>query len=204
MRNFLILFFALLSATTLENAWPQNNLSAVDILDNKQKDVSQPDKIISQDSASDDKPVIQEKENPAKAEQDLEKIRAYHELFNSRQKELELIKLDLEKSNLLLKKKEAEKELYQIEKILPQGKKEEFSVSFHDAKELLIDASDIKIQFLLISGDLKESQISLKGTAYFFKEGDTVASKLTAEKIEPSGVTFRQQDGSILKLNFIS
>jgi len=88
--------------------------------------------------------------------------------------------------------------------MLPQGKKEEFSASFQDTKEPLIDASDIKIQFLLISGDLKESQISLKGTAYFFQEGDTVASKLTAEKIEPSGVTFRQQDGSILKLNFIS
>jgi hypothetical protein len=203
MRNFLIIFFLLFFALDFESAWPQNNLSAVDVLDNKTKDNSRPDKTAIQDLANEDKQVIQE-EGPVEAESDLGKIRAYHELFNNRQKELELIKLDLEKSNLLLKKKEAEKELYQIEKMLPQGKKEEFSASFQDAKEPLVDASEIKIQLLLISGDLKEGQVSLKGNIYFFKEGDVIASKLTAEKIEPSGVTFRQRDGSILKLNFIS
>ncbi|MFA5346006.1 MAG: hypothetical protein WC315_07025 [Candidatus Omnitrophota bacterium] len=204
MRNSLIISLTFLSALIFGNAWTQNNLSAVDVLDTKQKDVSQPDKPVSQELAGGDKPLTQEKQITADNEQGMEKIRAYHELFNNRQKELELIKLDLEKSSLLLKKKEAEKELYQIEKMLPQGKKEEFSGSFQDAKEPRIDPSDIKIQFLLISEDLKESQIRLKGTVYFFQEGDTVASKLTAEKIEPSGVTFRQQDGSILKLNFIS
>ncbi len=204
MRNFLILSLTLLSMLIFGNAQAQNNLSAVDVLDNQQKDTGQPGNTSPQDLTSEDKPVIQDKEGPAQAEQDLEKIRAYHELLNSRQKELELIKLDLEKSSLLLKKKEAEKELYQIEKMLPQAKKEEFSASFHDAKEPLIDASDIKIQLLLISADSKKGQISLKGNTYFFKEGDVIASKLTAEKIDSSGVTFKQQDGSVLKVNFIN
>ncbi len=204
MRNFLIISLAFLSTLIFASAYAQNNLSAVDVLDEKQKEVSQPDKPVPQERASDDKPLTQEKQIPADNEADMEKIRAYHELFNSRQKELELIKLELEKSSLLLKKKEAEKELYQIEKMLPQGRKEEFSSSFQAGKDPLVDVSDIKIQFLLISGDLKEGQISLKGAVYFFKEGDTVASKLTAEKIEPSGVTFKQQDGSVLKLNFVN
>ena len=123
-----------------------------------------------QEQAIDDTLLTQEKQLPASSEGEMEKIRAYHELFNSRQKELELIKLELEKSSLLLKKKETEKELYQIEKMLPQGRKEEFSSSFQAGKDPLVDASDIKLQFLLISGDLKEGQISLKGNIYFFKE----------------------------------
>jgi len=203
MRNFLILSLVFFSTMIFGNAQAQNNLSAVDVLDKKQEETSQPDKPLPQEKAMDDTLLAQEKQIPAESE-DMEKIRAYHELFNRRQKELELIKLELEKSSLLLKKKEAEKELYQIEKMLPQGKKEDFSASFQDTKESLVDISEIKIQLLLISGDLKEGQISLKGNTYFFKEGDTIASKLTAEKIEPSGVTFKQQDGSILKLNFIN
>jgi len=202
MRTFLILSLIFLSMFIFGRTYAQNNLSAVDVLDKKQKEINQPDKPVSQGQAIDGASLTQEKQIPVSSEEDMEKIRAYHELFNNRQKELELIKLELEKSSLLLKKKEAEKELYQIEKMLPQGKKEDFSASFQNAKEPLVDVSEIKIQLLLISNDLKESQISLKGNTYFFKEGDVIASKLTAEKIEPSGVTFKQQDGSILKLNF--
>ncbi len=204
MRNFLIISLAFLSTLIFASAYAQNNLSAVDVLDEKQKEVSQPDKPVHEEQAIDDTPLTQEKQLPASSEGEMEKIRAYHELFNSRQKELELIKLELEKSSLLLKKKEAEKELYQIEKMLPQGRKEEFSSSFQAGKDPLVDASDIKLQFLLISGDLRMSQISLKGNIYFFKEGDVIASKLTAEKIDAFGVAFKQQDGSILKLNFVN
>lgn len=204
MRIFLIISLAFLSTLIFASAYAQNNLSAVDVLDEKQKEVSQPDKPVPQEQAIDDTPLTQEKQLPASSEGEMEKIRAYHELFNSRQKELELIKLELEKSSLLLKKKEAEKELYQIEKMLPQGRKEEFSSSFQAGEDPLVDASDIKLQFLLISGDLKEGQISLKGNIYFFKEGDVIASKLTAEKIDAFGVTFKQQDGSVLKLNFVN
>ena len=76
--------------------------------------------------------------------------------------------------------------------------------STQGVKDSLVDASDIKIQLLLIADDLKEGQVILKNAPYSFKEGDTIALKLTAEKIESSGVTFKQPDGSILKLNFIN
>ncbi|MGD0336321.1 MAG: hypothetical protein ABSB18_04400, partial [Candidatus Omnitrophota bacterium] len=108
---------------------------------------------------------------------------------------------------LMLKKRQAEKEIYEIDKVLPQGKAEVSSLpgsSGQGAKESLVDASDIKIQLLVIADNLKEGQVSLKGTPYSFKEGDFVASKLTVEKIESSGVTFKQPDGSLLKLNFVN
>jgi len=57
---------------------------------------------------------------------------------------------------------------------------------------------------LLIADNLREGQISLKGSPYVFKEGDSIASKLTVAQIEPTGITFKQVDGSTLKLNFIN
>lgn len=201
MRKFLVIFLAFISIVTFRNGWCEDNLLAVDVIDNKQKASGQLDKTLSE-GENISAQVIQEEQKPVDAE--LEKIKAYHDLFDNKQKELELIRLDLEKSNLLLKKKEAEKEIYQIEKALPQGKKEELSASLQGVKEPLIDSSDIKIQLLLITDDLKEAQLNLKGSTFSFKEGDIIASRLTAEKIDSSGVIFKQQDGSILKLNFIN
>jgi hypothetical protein len=204
MRRLLIalLFFA--SLVSIRNAWCQDNLLAVDI-DSKQQALAQENKIPAQDENVDKSEAPVEEVMPLDdSEQDLKEIKAYREVLEHKQKELEIIRLDLEKSNLLLKKKEAEKEIYQIEKTLPQGKKEEISGFIEGVKEPLLDLSDIKIQLLLISDDLKEAQVSLKGVNYSFKEGDTIASRLTAEKIDATGVVFTQQDGSILKLNFLN
>jgi hypothetical protein len=202
MRRLLIVVSIFVSIAAFRYAWCADNLLAVDVIDNKQKASPQPEKTLSQQESASTAQGISEQEQPADPE--LEKIKAYHELFDNKQKELELIRLDLEKSNLLLKKKEAEKEIYQIEKVLPQGKKEEVPGFAQGMKEPLVDASDIKIQLLLISDDLKEAQASLKGVNYSFKQGDIIASRLTAEKIDSTGVIFKQQDGSILKLNFIN
>jgi len=200
MRKLLVILLALVSIAMFGNGWCEDNLLAVDVIENKQEPIEQPEGTFSQDESIRSAQSIAE-EQPADPE--LEKIRAYHELFDNKQKELEIIRLDLEKSNLLLKKKEAEKEIYRIEKTLPRGKKEELSF-IQGVKEPLVDPSDIKIQLLLISDDLKEAQVSLKGSTYVFREGDTIASRLSTEKIDSSGVLFKQQDGSALKLNFVN
>lgn len=206
MRRLLIVISIFVSIAAFRYAWCEDNLLAVDVIADKQKALEPAEKTVQdENSGKPQEPVIKDQAKPADDfDQDLARIKAYHELFDNKQKELELIRLDLEKSNLLLKKKEAEKEIYQIEKVLPQGKKEEVSGFAQGIKEPLVDASDIKIQLLLISDDLKEAQASLKGVNYSFKEGDIIASRLTAEKIDPAGVIFKQQDGSILKLNFIN
>ena len=107
----------------------------------------------------------------------------------------------------MLKKRQTEKEIYEIDQAIPQGKAEMSSIPdslTQGAKEPLVDTSDIKIQLLVIADNLKEGQLSLKGLPYSFKEGDSIASKLTVEQIESSGVTFKQPDGSNFKLNFIN
>ena len=58
---------------------------------------------------------------PDDSDKELEKMRSHRKHIENKQKELDLIKLDLEKDSLLLKEKEAQKEIYQIDKILPQG-----------------------------------------------------------------------------------
>ena len=208
MRKLLCLLLFFVFMVGFKYVYCQDNLLAVDIIDNKQKVLSQENKPLAKDENSSKVEVPSEEVKPLDDfEGGLEKIKAYREVLENKQKELEVIKLDLEKSDLMLKKRQAEKEIYEIDKSLPQSKAEVSSMpgSFiQGAKESLVDTSDIKIQLLVIADNLKEGQISLKGSPYSFKEGDSIASKLTVEQIEPSGVTFKQPDGSNFKLNFIN
>ena len=208
MRRLLVLFLFVTALVGFKYAYCEDNILAVDVVNNKQKVLTQENKPLTNDENSVKAEAPVEEAKPLDdSEQDFEKIKAYREALENKQNELEVIKLDLEKSDLMLKKRQAEKEIFEIDKSLPQGKTEVSSLpgsSSQGVKDSLVDASDIKIQLLLIAGDLKEGQVILKNAPYSFKEGDTIASKLTAEKIESSGVTFKQPDGSILKLNFIN
>ena len=208
MRRLLVLFLFVTALAGFKCAYCEDNILAVDVVNNKQKVLTQENKPLTNDENSVKAEAPVEEAKPLDdSEQDFEKIKAYREALENKQNELEVIKLDLEKSDLMLKKRQAEKEIFEIDKSLPQGKAEVSSLpgsSTQGVKDSLVDASDIKIQLLLIAGDLKEGQVILKNAPYSFKEGDTIASKLTAEKIESSGVTFKQPDGSILKLNFIN
>jgi len=208
MRRLLILFLFVTALAGFKYAYCEDNILAVDVVNNKQKVLTQENKPLAKDENSVKAEAPVEEVKPLDdSEQEFEKIKAYREALENKQNELEVIKLDLEKSDLMLKKRQAEKEIFEIDKSLPQGKTEVSSLlgsSSQGVKDFLVDASDIKIQLLLIAGDLKEGQVILKNAPYSFKEGDTIVSKLTAEKIESSGVTFKQPDGSILKLNFIN
>jgi len=208
MRRNLFLFLFVIALAGFKHAYCQDNLLAVPVVDNKQKALTPESKPpVKAENADKAEVPAEEAGLLDNSEQEFEKIKAYREVLENKQKELEVIKLDLEKSDLILKKRQAEKEIFEIDKSLPQGKAEVSSLpgsSAQGAKDSLVDTSDIKIQLLLIADDLKEGQVSLKGAPYSFKEGDSVASKLTAEKIESSGVTFKQPDGRIFKLNFIN
>ena len=208
MRRLLVLFLFVTALAGFKCAYCEDNILAVDVVNNKQKALTQENKPPAKDENSVKAEALAEEAKPLDdSEQDFKKIKAYREALENKQNELEVIKLDLEKSDLMLKKRQAEKEIFEIDKSLPQGKAEVSSLpgsSAQGVKDSLVDASDIKIQLLLITDDLKEGQVILKNAPYSFKEGDTIASKLTAEKIESSGVTFKQPDGSILKLNFIN
>jgi len=208
MRRTLFLLLFVIFAFGFKYVYCEDNLLAVDVIDNKQKVLTQENKLPLKDENSVKAEAPVEEAKPLDdSEQEFEKIKAYREVLENKQKELEVIKLDLEKSDIMLKKRQAEKEIYEIDKSIPQGKTEVSSLpgsSAQAAKDSLLDTSDMKIQLLVIADNLKEGRVSLKGAPYSFKEGDTVASKLTADKIEPSGVTFKQPDGSIFKLNFIN
>jgi len=203
---FLLLFVAALAG--FKFGYCQDNLSAIDKIDNKSKTQNQENKALAKEPDVPKAEALPQEPNPADepGDQDLENMRAYREVLENKQKELEVIKLDLEKSDLLLKKRQAEKEIFEIDKALPQGKSDVSSVSGglnQGEKVSLVDPSDIKLQLLMIADNLKEGQISIKNSPYVFKEGDSIASKLTVERIEPTGVTFKQVDGNTFKLNFV-
>jgi len=209
MKKLLFMLVFVMAVTGFKRGYCQDNILAVDKIDNKAKAQTQEDKTVLKEQNPVQAEVALEETKPADdtGEQDLENIRAYREILENKQKELEVIKLDLEKSDLMLKKRQAEKEIFEIDKALPQGKSDVSSLSgglTQGTKAPLVDASDIKIQLLVIADNLKEGQISLKGSPYVFKEGDSIASKLTVEQIEPTGITFKQVDGSSFKLNFIN
>jgi len=207
MKKILFLLLVM-SAAGFKYAYCQDNLLAVDKIDNGLRSQTQEDKTIPQALTPGKAEALAEEAEPADdSEESFEKIRAYREALENKQKELEVIRLDLEKSGLLLKKKQAEKEIFEIDKVLPQIKTDAASgvdPLVPAVKEPLLDAADVKILLLVIADSLRKGRISLKGVPYSFKEGDSIAAKLTVEGIEPSGVAFRQVDGSILKLNFIN
>jgi len=123
MRRLLIalLFFA--SLVSIRSAWYQDNLLAVDI-DNKQQVLAQENKTAQDENVDKAEAPVEEVMPPDDSEGDLKEIKAYREVLENKQKELEVIKLDLEKSNLILKKRQTEKEIYEINKALPQGEPE--------------------------------------------------------------------------------
>ncbi len=209
MKRILFLSVLVAAAIGLKFGYCQDNLLAVDKIDTKTKVQAQENETLPKEDNPVKAEADLEKARPADdtGEQELENIRAYREVLENKQKELEVIKLDLEKSDLLLKKRQAEKEIFEIDKALPQGKGDVSSVPgglTQSVKAPLVDPADIKIQLLVIADNLKEGQVSLKNSPYVFREGDSIASKLTVEQIEPTGVTFKQVDGSSFKLNFMN
>lgn len=208
MKKLLVasLFFMLCLAVGY--AYCEDNLLAVDVVSQKQEDKAEENMALPKEetSAKSAQPPLEEQSEDVDSQESVKRLKAYRELIDNKQKELEVIKLDLEKSSVLLKKKEAEKQIHEIEKVLPQEKKEVFAGSplLPEAKPIPVEASEVKILLLLITDDLKEGIMTLKGATYGFREGDCIASKLTAERIEAGSVSFRQLDGTALKLNFIN
>ena len=181
MKRLLFILVFVMAVAGAKFVYCQDNLLAVDKIDNKAKVQVQEDKILPKEQSPTGAEAALEEAKPAddSSEQDLENIRAYREVLENKQKELEVIKLDLEKSDLTLKKRQAEKEIFEIDKALPQGKGDVSSVSgglTQGEKISLVDPSDIKLQLLVIADNLKEGQISLKNSPYVFKEGDSIAS----------------------------
>ena len=207
MKRILLVTLLLVSCLPLyKYAYSEDNLLALDTGFDKNKAVV-PDKTIQKDETSDKTIKSEDQAAPDDSDKELEKMRSYRELIQGKEKELDLIKLDLEKDNILLKERQAQKEISQIDKAFPGNAKKGVSSGGKDIgeglKEESIDPSDIKIQLLLVTDDLKEGQISFKNTLYNFKEGDTIASKLRVEKIEAQGITLREPDSTVLKLNFM-
>ena len=122
MKRLLFLLVFVIAVTGLKCGYCQDNLLAVDKIDNKTKVQVQEDKTLPKEQNPVQAGAALEEVKPADdtGEQDLENIRAYREVLENKQKDLEVIKLDLEKSDLMLKKRQAEKEIFEIGN-LPDG-----------------------------------------------------------------------------------
>lgn len=132
-------------------------------------------------------------------------MKIYHDLVDGKQKEIDLIKLDLEKKELLLKKKEAEQKISDINKSLPQeasGISETLVMHPESLPAEGITAGDIKINLLILSQGGEEAIITVKGSPQTIFEGKEVGGMFTVETITNDGVMFKQTDGSVFKVNF--
>lgn len=208
MRKLRVMLIIFLITAAFKHAYCQDNVLAIDTIKPKEITVEKQDNLEPKQEAVDKNARLSAQETPADDDsQDyLKKIKAYREFIDNKQRELEFIRLDLEKNNLLLKKKEAQKQIYEIEKTLPEGKKEESmeNVSLHRTNRPALDISGMKILLLVISGGLKEAVISLKSGAYSFQQGDEIEQGLFLENIDSNSVTLKKPDGLLFKLNFIN
>lgn len=208
MKRLLILTLIFFFAAAINAARPDDdNLLALDLAAQKKEDPVRDDQAADVRDAQEKAAPVVSGEGPGQegeCDGDLKKIRAFREFINEKRRDLELMELDLEKNGLLLKEKEIQKQIYEIDKALPQAKKDEsqrglFAGGFNPPP---VDSEDIKITMLIIAGGRKEGILTLKGASYKFREGDSIASKLTVSEITRDAVIFRQLDGTELKLNF--
>lgn len=197
MKKLITIIFVVI-ALSGNFAFSEDNVLAVDQVKPKQELKIEADKAVPKEEPN----KVIENLIVDESDKELKKIKEYREFVDSKEKELEVIKLDLEKNTLLLKQKEAQKQIYDIDKALPQSRKEDLmeSSSMSELKQSSVDSSDIKILLLFLSEGRKEGIISLKGMPYSFEEGEVIASRLTVEKIHPDGITFKQLDGTVFKL----
>ena len=101
MKRILLVALLLVSCLPLyKYAYSEDNLLSLDTGFDKKKAVA-PDKIIQKDETTDK--VIKTEDEIASDDSDkeLEKMRSYRTLIQGKEKELDLIKLDLDKVNLL-------------------------------------------------------------------------------------------------------
>lgn len=136
----------------------------------------------------------------------VEDMKTYHDILDNKQKEIDIIKLDLEKQKLLLEKKEAQKKIQDISAGLPAGEKmENASMLIKQKAELIkqVGEEDIKILLLALADNLKEAIVSAGGRQSTVYEGTKIAEGIAVESINKTGVVFKRGNGDIFIRNFI-
>ena len=199
----------------------EDNLSILGAFGKKSKDKTEPVKQAGE--AENSPPQIQEVKKEAQAKEAGEKtfqedkmddtdrrvedMKTYHDILDNKQKEIDIIKLDLEKQKLLLEKKEAQKKIQDISAGLPVGEKmENASMLIKQKVELTKQAGeeeDIKILLLVLADNLKEAIVSAGGRQSTAYEGTKIAEGITVESINKTGVVFKRENGDIFIRNFI-
>ena len=198
----------------------EDNLSILGAFGKKNKDKTEPVKQAGE--ADNPLPQIQEVKKEAQAKEAEEKtfqedkmddtdrrvedMKTYHDILDNKQKEIDIIKLDLEKQKLLLEKKEAQKKIQDISAGLPAGEKmENASMLIKQKVELTKQAGeeDIKILLLVLADNLKEAIVSAGGRQSTVYEGTKIAEGITVESINKTGVVFKRENGDIFVRNFI-
>lgn len=205
MRKFLTLSLIFIFSVAPRLVWAgDDNLLAVDIPGQKKQNPGQESKVLPTDRPPENSAPVTSGQGNEFAK-DLEKIKAFQEAMNDRRRAIEMIRLDLEKESLILKEKQAQKQIYDIDNSLPMVKKEELQKNALSGglKAPLVDPADVGLAMLLISGDLKEGILTIKNTAYGFREGDCVVSKLIVSNITRDAVTFKQPDQTEFTLDFM-
>ena len=198
----------------------EDNLSILGGFGKKSKDKTEPVKQAGE--ADNPLPQIQEEKKEAQtkeaeektfqedkmddADRRVEDMKTYHDILDNKQKEIDIIKLDLEKQKLLLEKKEAQKKIQDISAGLPAGEKmENASMLIKQKVELTKQAGeeDIKILLLVLADNLKEAIVSAGGRQSTVYEGTKIAEGITVESINKTGVVFKRENGDIFVRSFI-
>ena len=135
----------------------------------------------------------------------VEDMKAYHDILDSKQKEIDIIKLDLEKQRLLLEKKEAQKKIQDIVSGASAGERIEDAAVFMTRKTettAFFPEEDIKILLLVVTDNLKEAMVAVNGRQNTVYEGVKIDNNLTVESIKNTGIVFKRENGETFVRNF--
>ena len=148
------------------------------------------------DNATQGSPENDSQKERAQVKEQMETLLSYQKDLEAKQKEIDLLALELQKTDLVLKRKELQKKISEVEL-------SEDSRQISDNKKDPAAAGDFKVSLVFITPQSKEAVLERAGEKIRVREGDSIYNNIFVKEITGDGVLLAIE-GSSRKIPYVS
>ena len=148
------------------------------------------------ENATQGSPESDSQKERAQVKEQMETLLSYQKDLEAKQKEIDLLALELQKTDLVLKRKELQKKISEIEL-------SEDSRQISDNKKDPAAAGDFKVSLVFITPQSKEAVLERAGEKIRVREGDSIYNNIFVKEITGDGVVLAIE-GLSRKIPYVS
>jgi|GEM_PF-4204015 len=148
------------------------------------------------ENATQGSPESDSQKERAQVKEQMETLLSYQKDLEAKQKEIDLLALELQKTDLVLKRKELQKKISEVEL-------SEDSRQISDNKKDPAAAGDFKVSLVFITPQSKEAVLERAGEKIRVREGDSIYNNIFVKEITGDGVLLAIE-GSSRKIPYVS